>query len=77
MGELVDYVNAHQSRELEERRAWAGMLYTHAALCRHAFDGKMPDIYDAFNLWTPEEIQAIRAEQIKAMLMKIRPAGGG
>ena len=45
------------------------MLHTHAALCRQAFDGKLPPVYEAFPLWTQEEIYAMKAQRLKEKLL--------
>jgi hypothetical protein len=70
---LAHYVKARQQSE----QLQAKMLYTHAALCRMAMDGKMPPVWEAFPLWTPEEINQFRTEKIKSSLMKHTKKGGG
>ena len=53
------------------------MLYTHAALCRRAFDGSLPPLWEAFDLWSEEEIQMAEAERLKTMLLNLSPGGNG
>lgn len=71
MGELWDYVSAGRRREQQRAR----MLYTHAGLCSAAFAGKMPPVWEAFPLWTEEEIDAFRTEKLRQSLMKHAKGG--
>lgn len=48
----------------------AVFLHTHADLCSRAISGKMPPVYEAFPLWSSEEIWKMKAERLKESLLK-------
>jgi hypothetical protein len=64
-GELFSVVEAGHKRE----QRMAVMLHTHASLCRQAFDGKLPPVYEAFPLWSQDEICSMRVRRLKEMLL--------
>ena len=63
---------AHRRRQAQEQ---AIMLYNHAQLCRAAFEGKMPKLWEAFDLWSEEEIRQAETERLKQMLLNLKPGG--
>lgn len=64
--ELTAYFEAGRKRE--QRQAF--MLHTHAALCRAAMDGKLPEVWETFPFWEQKEIYQIKAERMRTKLMK-------
>ncbi len=64
-GELLSVVEAGRRRD----QRTAVLLHTHAALCRKAFDGDFPPVYEAFPLWTEEEIFGMKARRLREKLM--------
>ena len=65
-GELLAVVQAGRRREQHT----AVMLHTHAALCRAAFGGKFPAVFEAFPLWTQEEVYNLKAQRLREQLMQ-------
>ena len=50
------------------------MLYTHAKLCALAVGGDFPELWEAFPLWSQQEVTAERVQRMKAaMLRKSKP----
>lgn len=47
----------------------AVMFHTHAALCRKAFDGRLPPVYEAFPMWSEEEIYTMKARRLRERLL--------
>lgn len=64
-GELLSVVEAGIKRD----QRMAIMLHSHAVLCRQAFDGAIPPVYEAFPLWTQEEIYAMKVQRLKEKLL--------
>lgn len=64
--ELLAYFEAGRKRE--QRQAF--MLHTHAALCRAAMDGKLPEIWEAFPFWETKEVYQMKAERMKSNMLK-------
>lgn len=46
------------------------MLYAHAGLCASAVGGKMPEIWEVFPLWSQKNVLHMKAEKVKAMLLR-------
>lgn len=64
-GELLAVVNAGRRRD----QRTAVLLHTHAILCRQAFDGAVPPVYEAFPLWTANEIYSMKAQRLMEKLL--------
>jgi hypothetical protein len=64
-GELRAVVKAGRRRD----QRTAVLLHTHAALCARAFNGNLPPVYEAFPVWTEEEIFAMKAQRLRAKLL--------
>lgn len=64
--ELLCYVQAQHKRDQQQ----ATFLHTHALLCRSAMDGDVPEVWEAFPLWTRAEINQRKVERIQARMMK-------
>lgn len=64
-GELLSVVEAGRIRD----QRMAVMLHSHAVLCRQAIDGKVPPVYEAFPLWTQEEIYTMKVQKLKEKLL--------
>jgi hypothetical protein len=45
------------------------LLHTHAALCARAFNGDIPPVYEAFPMWTDEEIFTMKADRLRKKLL--------
>lgn len=71
-GELQGFIEAGRLREQRQ----AQFLYSHAALTNAAMNGKMPEIWEAFPLWSMEEIYQAKAERIARMLQRQAAAQG-
>lgn len=55
------------------------MLYIHAGLCARAVTGgKMPDLWEAFPLWSRKEVYMMRAERAKSSMYRhVKALEGG
>ena len=65
-GELLAAVQAGRKRE--QRTAF--FLHTHAGLCSAAISGKLPPVYEAFPLWSQEEIFSMKAQRLRNALFQ-------
>ena len=65
-GELLAVVQA--GRQREQRTAF--FLHIHARLCCEAFNGKLSPGYEAFPLWSQEEIFSMKAERLRNALFQ-------
>lgn len=63
--ELLSVVEAGRRRD----QRTAVLLHTHAALCARAVNGKLPPVYEAFPMWTEEEILTMKAQRLREKLM--------
>jgi hypothetical protein len=64
-GELLAVVEAGRRRD----QRTAVLLHTHAALCARAFNGDIPPVYEAFPMWTDEEIFTMKADRLRKKLL--------
>lgn len=71
--ELLYVVEAGRKRD----QRTAVFIHTHAALCSRAISGKMPPVYEAFPLWSSEEIWRMKAERLKEKLLQRSKQEGG
>ncbi len=77
-GELADRLEGMREREERHMQLEAMIAYQQVGLIAGALAGeRAPDLYEAFPLWSEEEIRQMKLEKYRRIMARYAAAKGG